>query len=415
MNSAVRNYALVTGAYWGFTLTDGALRMLVLLHFDRLGYSAVEIAFLFLFYEFFGIVTNLLGGWIAARSGLKVTLYGGLLLQVGALIMLALLQPAWTRLASVVYVMAAQALSGIAKDLTKMSAKTAIKVVVPEGEDSALFKWVARLTGSKNALKGAGFFMGGAFLGLLGFVGSLVAMAVGLVVVLLGTVLALPSGMGKAKSKIKFAHLFSKSSAVNWLSAARLFLFAARDVWFVVGLPVFLASMLHWSFWQVGAFCAGWFIGYGFVQAAVPEILRHSGSQEGVTGDTARLWAFVLVVIPISLAAALQLGTSPAPALMIGLAIFMIVFAINSAVHSYLILAYSDDEEVAVNVGFYYMANAGGRLLGTLLSGVVFEFYGFNGCLMASGAMVLAAGILSFKLPRTQAIQLTVKLKEAES
>jgi hypothetical protein len=415
MKSALRNYALVTGAYWGFTLTDGALRMLVLLHFDRLGYSAVEIAFLFLFYEFFGIVTNLLGGWIAVRSGLKVTLYGGLLLQVGALIMLALLQPEWSRLASVAYVMAAQALSGIAKDLTKMSAKTAIKVVVPDGEEGALFKWVARLTGSKNALKGAGFFMGGALLGLLGFVGSLVAMAIGLLVVLLGTVVALPSGMAKAKSKVKFSKLFSKSPAVNWLSAARLFLFAARDVWFVVGLPVFLASMLHWSFWQVGAFCAAWFIGYGAVQAAVPEILRHSGAQEGVTGDTARLWAFVLVVIPIGLAGALQFGGSPAAALMVGLAIFMVVFAINSAVHSYLILAYSDDEEVAVNVGFYYMANAGGRLLGTLLSGVVFEFYGFIGCLVASCALVLAAGVLSFNLPRTQAIQLSVKLKEAES
>ena len=357
----------------------------------------------------------MLGGWIAARSGLKVTLYGGLLLQIGSLIMLALLQPAWSRLASVTYVMAAQALSGIAKDLTKMSAKTAIKVVVPEGEEGALFKWVARLTGSKNALKGAGFFMGGALLGTLGFTGSLIAMAIGLLAVLFGTVLALPSGMGKAKTKIKFATLFSKSSAVNWLSAARLFLFASRDVWFVVGLPVFLASVLHWSFWQVGAFAAAWFIGYGFVQALVPEILRQSGAREGVTGDTARLWAFVLVAIPLALAAALQLDTSPTPALMIGLAIFMVVFAINSSVHSYLILAYSDDDEVAVNVGFYYMANAGGRLLGTLLSGVVFELYGFIGCLLASGALVLAAGLLSFKLPRTRGVQLTVELKEADA
>jgi hypothetical protein len=415
MNSAVRNYALVTGAYWGFTLTDGALRMLVLLHFDRLGYSAVQIAFLFLFYEFFGIVTNLLGGWIAARSGLKVTLYGGLILQIGALIMLALLQPQWSRLASVAYVMAAQAASGIAKDLTKMSAKSAIKVVVPEGEEGALFRWVARLTGSKNALKGAGFFMGGVLLTALGFIGSLVAMAVGLSVVLVGTVLSLPAGLGKAKTKVKFATLFSKSQAVNWLSAARLFLFGARDVWFVVGLPVFLASTLGWSFWQVGAFAASWFIGYGFVQAMVPEILRKSGARQGVTGETARLWAFVLVLIPIGLAAALQARLPAAPALMVGLAIFMIVFAINSSVHSYLILAYSDDDEVATNVGFYYMANAGGRLLGTLLSGLVFEYYGFIGCLLASGALVFVAAILSFNLPRAEAIPLTVELKEAES
>src|ERR1700680_3621053 len=284
MKTALRNYALVTGAYWGFTLTDGALRMLVLLHFDRLGYSAVASAFLFLFYEFFGIITNLLGGWIAARSGLRVTLCGSLLLQIAALVMLAFLQPAWSHVGSVIYVMAAQALSGIAKDLTKMSAKSAIKVVVPQGEDGALFRWVARLTGSKNALKGAGFFMGGALLGALGFVGSLAVMALGLLIVLIGTVLALPAGMGKAKSKVKFTTLFSKSPAVNWLSAARLFLFSARDVWFVVGLPVFLASTLHWSYWQVGAFAASWFVGYGFVQALVPEILRKSGARQGVTG-----------------------------------------------------------------------------------------------------------------------------------
>jgi len=415
MTTAIRNYTLVTGAYWGFTLTDGALRMLVLLHFDRLGYSAVEIAFLFLFYEFFGIVTNLLGGWIAARSGLKVTLYGGLLLQIGALIMLAFLQPAWARLTSVAYVMAAQALSGIAKDLTKMSAKSAIKVVVPEGEEGALFKWVARLTGSKNALKGAGFFMGAALLTALGFVGSLVAMAAGLLIVLLGTVAALPGGMGKAKSKVKFTTLFSKSPAVNWLSAARLFLFSARDVWFVVGLPVFLASTLGWSFMQVGAFVASWFIGYGMIQAIVPEILRKSGARQGVTGETARLWAFVLTVIPAALGCVLELHTRPAPALIIGLALFMIVFAINSAVHSYLILAYSEEDEVAANVGFYYMANAGGRLLGTLLSGVIFEIYGFVGCLVASALLVLAASLLSFNLPHGRAVPLTVKLSEADA
>jgi hypothetical protein len=415
MTKAVRNYALVTGAYWGFTLTDGALRMLVLLHFDRLGYSAVEIAFLFLFYEFFGIVTNLLGGWIAARSGLKITLYGGLLLQIGALIMLALLQPGWSRLASVTYVMAAQALSGIAKDLTKMSAKTAIKVVVPDDEDSTLFKWVSRLTGSKNALKGAGFFMGSVLLATLGFTEALVAMAIGLLIVVMGTVVALPSGMGKVKSKVKFTTLFSKRSAVNWLSAARLFLFSSRDVWFVVGLPVFLASTLGWSFWQVGAFAASWFIGYGMIQAMVPEILRKSGAREGVTGETARVWAFVLTAIPFGLALALHLQVAAAPALMVGLAIFMIVFAVNSAVHSYLILAYSEDDEVAVNVGFYYMANAGGRLLGTLLSGVIFELWGFIGCLLASGALVLAAALLSINLPHGREVPITVKLKEAES
>ena len=186
-------------------------------------------------------------------------------------------------------------------------------------------------------------------------------------------------------------------------------------MWFVVGLPVFLASTLHWSFWQVGAFAAAWFVGYGFIQAIVPEILRQVGAREGVTGETARLWAFVLVAIPLLLAMALDFNLSPAPALMIGLAIFMVVFAINSSVHSYLILAYSGEDEVAVNVGFYYMANAGGRLLGTLLSGLIFEWFGFIGCLVASGILVLTAALLSFELPQTRAISLTVKLKEAET
>jgi MFS family permease len=234
-------------------------------------------------------------------------------------------------------------------------------------------------------------------------------------VVLLGTVVALPSGIGKAKSKVKFTTLFSKSVAVNWLSAARLFLFSARDVWFVVGLPVFLASTLGWSFMQVGAFVAAWFVGYGMIQAIVPEILRQFGARQGVNGDTARLWAFALAIIPVALASVLTLHVRPAPALMVGLGIFMIVFAINSAVHSYLILAYSNDDEVATNVGFYYMANAGGRLLGTLLSGLIFELYGFSGCLLASGFLLFAAGLFSFKLPRVRAIPLTVKLKEADA
>jgi predicted MFS family arabinose efflux permease len=410
--NSIRSYALVTGAYWGFTLTDGALRMLVVLHFYRLGYSDVTIAFLFLFYEFFGIVTNLLGGWIASRSGLKTTLYGGLALQVGALLMLAALQPSWARVLSVAYVMAAQALSGIAKDLTKMSAKSAIKVVVPEGADGALFKWVSRLTGSKNALKGAGFFVGGVLLASLGFIGALVAMAVGLVVVLLGTVVALPSDLGRSKKRVKFSALFSKSPAINWLSAARLFLFGARDVWFVVGLPVFL-SQLGWTFAGVGSFIALWFIGYGIIQAFVPDILRSIG-REKVDGPTAQHWAFILLVIPLGLIGALRAGLAPSASLMIGLAAFAVVFAINSAVHSYLVLAYTDEDSVALNVGFYYMANAGGRLLGTMLSGVIFQWASFQGCLWGSAAMVLLAAVISLKLPRGNPVTLDVAVECAE-
>jgi hypothetical protein len=395
---ALRDYALVTGAYWGFTLTDGALRMLVVLHFYRLGYSDVTIAFLFLFYEFFGIVTNLLGGWIAARSGLRLTLHGGLALQIFALLMLAGLQRGWGEAASVAYVMIAQALSGIAKDLTKMSAKSAIKIVAPAGAQGALFKWVARLTGSKNALKGAGFFLGGVLLAVLGFAGALVAMAAALALVLAGTASLLPGDLGRSKAKVKFTALFSKSPAINWLSAARLFLFGARDIWFVVALPVFL-SELGWSFSAIGGFLALWVIFYGVIQAFVPEILRQFGGN-AVDGASALHGAFALLIVPVGLFGALRLGVAPVPALIVGLAVFALLFAINSAVHSYLVLAYSEADDVALNVGFYYMANAGGRLLGTLLSGLVFQWAGFEGCLAGSAGFVLAAAILSLNLPR---------------
>jgi hypothetical protein len=401
--TSLRSYALVTGAYWGFTITDGALRMLVLLHFYRLGYDAVSIAFLFLFYEFFGIVTNLFGGWIASRSGVKVTLFGGLILQIVSLLMLAALNPYWSTLISVVYVMSAQALSGIAKDLTKMSSKSAIKVIVPENADGALFKWVARLTGSKNALKGFGFFVGGWLLAALGFRGALIGMAAALGLVLLGTAASLSGDLGRSKKKVKFTSLLSKSREINWLSAARLFLFAARDVWFVVGLPVFL-SELGWSSYAVGAFLALWVIGYGIIQAAVPEILRLAGGGSTIDGTAARHWASVLVLVPLGLIAALWFGADRATALMTGLAVFAVVFAINSAVHSYLVLMYTDEDSVAVNVGFYYMANAGGRLLGTLLSGLIFQLAGFAGCLWGSVALVSAATLLSFQLPRGHSI-----------
>jgi hypothetical protein len=321
------------------------------------------------------------------------------------LLMLALLSPNWSRDLSVAYVMAAQALSGIAKDLTKMSAKSAIKVIVPAGDDGALFKWVARLTGSKNALKGAGFFVGGALLAAFGFVGALVGMAGALAAVLLATAASLSGDLGRSKKKTTFTSLFSKSPEIDWLSAARLFLFAARDVWFVVGLPVFL-SQLGWSFYGIGAFLALWVIGYGFIQAGVPEILRALGNRETVDGSAARSWAFILLVTPLALIGVMRLGAAPGPALIVGLAFFGVVFAINSAVHSYLVLAYTDEDNVAVNVGFYYMANAAGRLLGTLLSGLIFQIAGFEGCLWGSATLIFVAAVLSFRLPRGRPVPL---------
>ncbi len=407
MNSAIRNYAFVTAAYWGQTLSDGALRMLVLLHFHRIGYSPLQIAFLFLFYEFFGIVTNLVGGWIGARLGLKVTLFSGLAIQIIALGTLALLNPAWSVALSVVYVMASQALSGIAKDLTKMSSKSAVKALVPaDATEGSLYKWVAILTGSKNALKGVGFFLGGAMLGWLGFAPSLWTMAGVLLATLLICAFALPHHIGQAKEKVGFGGVFSMTPAINVLSAARFFLFGSRDVWFVVGLPVFLYDRLGWNFAQVGGFLALWVIGYGIVQASAPALTRGRGKKHSPAGSSAVLWTLLLAIIPALMALGFWRGLDASIVIIGGLAVFGFVFAINSAVHSFLILSYSDGDKVALNVGFYYMANAGGRLTGTVLSGWLFQVAGLPGCLWVSAGMALAAGLLSLRLPRRSGVSL---------
>lgn len=395
--SQLRNYILVTAAYWADTLTDGAIRMLVLLYFNEQGYTAIQVASLFLFYEVFGIVTNLVGGWIAARLGLKTTLFAGLSMQIAALTMLAA-NPAWI---TVPYVMVAQALSGIAKDLTKMSSKSAVKLIVTDGSESTLFKWVAILTGSKNALKGVGFFVGGLLLYLFGFRTSLFILAGLVLTALVGTASLMRGDLGTANKKAKFSHMFSNNRSVNVLAAARVFLFASRDVWFVVGLPVFLYTVLGWNFWQVGGFMAVWIIGYGFVQAFAPRILRrfYAASGGAPDGRTATWLAFLLAVFPTAIAVGLSLDVDPAVVVVAGLIAFGVVFAMNSSVHSYLILAYTDSDKVAMNVGFYYMANACGRLGGTVLSGVLYQYFGLIGCLWTCTALTVITGILSRLLP----------------
>lgn len=399
----LRHYATVTAAYWTFTLTDGALRMLVLLHFNQLGYTPVQLAFLFLLYEFFGIVTNLVGGWVASRTGLRLTLVLGLALQVAALGLLAGLNPAWTLSASVAYVMVCQALSGIAKDLTKMSAKSAVKVLVPKDDESGLFKWVAVLTGSKNALKGAGFFVGGLLLALLGFRGALLVMAAVVFVVLVSVFVLLPGQIGQAKNKAPFTGVFSNSAGINRLSLARLALFAARDVWFVVSVPVFLSSVLQWSYAQVGGFMAVWVIAYGAVQGASPIILRSvTGGRTpgpGVTSALGWMLAGVTALIPIGL----SLGWPPGATMLGGLGLFGVVFALNSSVHSYLVLAYSEADRVSLSVGFYYMANACGRLIGTLLSGVLYQQGGVAASLWGAVGFAGVAAAVALLLPPVKA------------
>jgi len=401
----LRNYSLVTGAYWGFTLTDGALRMLVLLHFHQLGYTPIQIALLFLLYEFFGVITNLVGGWLGSHFGLKSTLFAGLTLQAVALVMLALLDQSWSAPFSVVYVMGSQALSGIAKDLTKMSSKSAIKQLVPAEAESTLFKWVAILTGSKNALKGAGFFLGGVLLTWIGFRGALLLMAGGLVMILIAAVVNLPQEMGRAKQKVMFSHILSKDRKINFLSAARLFLFGSRDIWFVVALPIFLANSLQWTHTQIGGFLALWVIGYGAVQAIAPTLLRFFLGNQPPRGGSATNAAFLLAGLTAIIAIGIHLNLDPWLVVIGGLAVFGLIFAINSSIHSYLILAYADQDQVAMDVGFYYMANASGRLVGTILSGIVFQVAGLTGCLLTSMLFLLVAAVLSKQLPKESLVK----------
>jgi MFS family permease len=397
-NSGLRNYLIVTSAYWSFTLTDGALRMLVLMHFFRLGYSPFTLAFLFLLYEAAGVAANLVGGWLATRFGIARMLAVGLSTQILGFLLLSAISPDWTAALSVAWVVMAQGVCGIAKDLTKTASKSAIKATAGDASGQ-LFRWVAWFTGSKNAMKGVGFFLGGVLLDGLGFSASLWLMAGVLTIVLIAVLLSLPRMMGKAKASKTFRELFGKSRAINLLAGARVFLFGARDVWFVVGVPVFLYSQ-GWNFTMVGTFMATWTIGYGLVQALAPRLVKRSDN--GLTNEVpaARLWSLMLALIPIALAIAVWMAWDPLQwIVVVGLALFGFAFAVNSSVHSYLILAYAGSEKAAEDVGFYYAANALGRFFGTLLSGVLYQWGGLSYALAGSALMLLACWLITLSLP----------------
>ena len=398
-------YIAVTAAYWAFMLTDGALRMLVLLHFHVLGFSPVQLAYLFILYEFAGMVTNLSAGWIAARFGLTSTLYAGLALQVAALVALAQLDPGWAIGLSVVYVMLVQGASGVAKDLAKMSSKSAVKLLAPS-EAGGLFRWVAVLTGSKNVVKGLGFLLGAALLASVGFLAAVLGMAAMLAIILVAIVLFMPAGLPKGRKSARFSEVFSKSANINWLSLARVFLFGARDVWFVVGLPIYFYAVLsdgtpegnRAAFFLIGSFMAGWIILYGAVQAATPRLLDARRRSESALIQSARGWAAALTLVPAVLTLAAILASEPQTwltiTLVIGLLAFGALFAINSSLHSWLILSFSQDERVTMDVGFYYMANAGGRLIGTLLSGLSFQFGGLP-LMLGMATLMLALSVVA--------------------
>jgi len=398
----VRTYGLVTGAYWGLTISDGALRMLVLLHFHNLGYGPLELSFLFLAYELMGVITNLVGGWAGSRSGLDWTLKVGLGVQIAALVAISFVEPNWNKILSVIFVMSCQALSGVAKDLTKMSSKSAVKLVVGADENNTLFKWVAVLTGSKNALKGAGFFIGSGLLTWVGFQKALLFLA-GLVALSLAfVVLFLKEEIGKSKKAQRLRIFSAESTAINRLSTARIFLFGSRDIWFVVALPIFLDEELGWSYNAIGGFLAAWIIGYGIMQSWAPAFVSVLGRAKG-TVRAAKIWALILAIVTVGIAIFVSVDLSVNGVIIGGLILFGLVFAINSSTHSFLILAYSEDEDrVAMNVGFYYAANALGRLLGTLLSGLTYLLGGINAALWVSAGFLAINWLLSLALPTTQ-------------
>ena len=385
------SFALVTLAYWFFMLTDGALRMLVLLHFHTLGFSPLQLAYLFLLYEFFGMITNLTAGWIAKKIGLNITLYTGIILQILSLVILTQLDQSWNITISVIFVMATQGLSGIAKDLTKMSSKSSVKLLAPD-KKGKLFKWVSFMTGSKNAVKGFGFLIGALLLSFVGFENSLFFMASVLSIILLIILVCLKNDFSKIKKNTKFSEVFSKNKNINYLSLGRVFLFGARDTWLVVGLPIFLYSTLsdgtvdenRKAFFIIGTFMASWTIFYGFIQTITPKITKSN-----VLENKIKFWANSLILIPLILSvSSYYLEDFIFTFTILLLFVFGFVFAVNSSLHSFLILQYTDKERVSLDVGFYYMSNAFGRLTGTLLSGLCFELGGFTLCLLVAAILL---------------------------
>ncbi len=384
--------------------------MLVLLQFHTLGFSPVQLAYLFVLYEIAGVITNLSAGWIAARFGLTSTLYAGLALQIGALVGLSQLDPNWSTSVLVAFVMAVQGVSGVAKDLAKMSSKSAVKLLAPEAEGK-LFRWVALLTGSKNAVKGFGFFLGAGLLALFGFAPSILGIAILLALILIVIMFKMPPGLPQGRKSAKFKEVFSKNSDVNWLSFARLFLFGARDVWFVVGIPVFFYGVLsdgtpeakRAAFYMIGAFMAVWTVLYGVVQANAPRLI--GGKQTPLPQLIEKLTrlTFALAAVPVILSSLLILypnSFAVVIAVVVGLLVFGALFALNSALHSYLILSFTTGERVTMDVGFYYMANAAGRLVGTLLSGLTYQLGGISACLLTATALILTSYFGARRLDR---------------
>lgn len=392
------SYLVVTASYWTFMLSDGALRMVVLLHFHQNGFSPIQLAYLFLFYELAGIFTNLTAGWLASKFGLKFTLISGLIIQILSLYLLSQLNQNWSQGFSVFYVLIVQGLSGVAKDLTKMSSKSAVKLLAPENNMS-LFRWVAVLTGSKNTIKGLGFLVGSILLATLGFYKSLIFMTVIVSFILIVALVLLKNDLFNIKKDVKFSDVFSKSRNINFLSAARVFLFGSRDVWFVVGLPIFFYNIFsdgslesnHRAFYIVGSIMAMWVIFYGLIQANSPKLFLKINNMDPNLVQICKKWVcylFFNVIFLTLLFSVINEELLKNLIVFLGLFIFCFIFAVNSSIHSFLILKFSKKKNVTLDVGFYYMANATGRLAGTILSGLTFQLGGLTLSLITASIMI---------------------------
>ena len=396
MNTSISHYLIVTSSYLGFTLSDGALRMLVLFYFFKLGFSPLMLALLFLLYEFAGVIANLGGGWLTTRFGIRIMLLVGLSLQIIGLIFLSLLDPSFDYILSIIWVLAAQGISGLAKDFTKTASKSAIKSMEVD-ERQGLFYWVSWFTGSKNAMKGIGFFLGGILLTKFGFQNSLWVMAGSLGLVLLLVSFLLPKNLGTSRPSGRIKELFSKSPEVNKIALARIFLFGGRDIWFVVAIPIFLYTN-GWDFWEVGGFLAGWTVFYGIVQAIAPNIIHLTNNGKTVSSKSILVWSISLALVPLCLLG-IMLAKTDLLLLLSGLVLFGFVFAINSSLHSFLIVAYAGSKKAAEDIGFYYAANAAGRLFGTFLSGLLFQLGGVLACLAGTTLFLIATSFVVWRLP----------------
>jgi MFS family permease len=407
---AIKPFVVISASYLLFTVTDGGIRTIVLFNAFQRKFSAFEVSIMFVLYELAGTFTNFLAGIAGARWGLKATMLAGLFLQLGGIGMLFGWSEKFTKEQAIIFVTIAQMLSGISKDLVKLGGKAVTKLVTPDSKQGVLYKRVSMITGLKNSLKGVGYFLGGAlvqwsYFGALGVMMGIVLLAIP------WPALGLESGLGRTRREnITWRSVFKKNHNIQALSAARFFLFASRDAWFDVPLPFYLRSKegFGWERAAAAALLGAWIILYGQVQSWTPQLVAKPLKQFPANKYHAALWAGINAVIPLVLGCFLQFSDifrahdvrAMMPILLVGVFVFAIIFAINSSIHSYLAVKYSEGDKIAVDIGFYYMSNSAGRLFGTLVGGALFEFVGnytngFAACFWFSLCLTVVAAAIT--------------------